>query len=334
MVLPDLFLIPDIFMPTWSTDSLPAAERFPFWREVRAKNLFGVSVELEPSRQATFHGTFSAEPIANSTLVELHASPYSVRRTSADIGRAPGDSICIYQQVRGGAWFSTAKGAEFTVSAGAVATSHTDLTYATRPTTNEGFHLRILKIPFSTCLPFLRREADLSPQPLGGEQKLGGLLSSYFTAFLAQASQLAEPDTEAAVLALAQIALAIRGLVASHDEPMRAAVRTGRLTCARQLIAQNFHRTELSPAMIAAMLGISVRQLHLLFEPTGMSFARYVMSKRLAQACSLLGQFVQRPVSSIAFACGFESLATFYRAFRNAFGVSPTDYRQSVIDQT
>lgn len=78
------------------------------------------------------------------------------------------------------------------------------------------------------------------------------------------------------------------------------------------------------------MLGISVRQLHLLFEPTGMSVARYLMLKRLEHARELLAQAAQRPVSAIAFSSGFESLATFYRVFRHAFGVSPVDYRQSV----
>lgn len=61
-----------------------------------------------------------------------------------------------------------------------------------------------------------------------------------------------------------------------------------------------------------------------------MSFARYLALKRLAHARELLAQTSERPVSSIAFASGFESLATFYRSFRNTVGVSPMDYRQAV----
>lgn len=318
-------------MPTWSTEDLPAAYRFSFWREVRSKHLFGVSAELEPSKRATFHGVFSAEPIAAATLVELHASPYSVKRTAADISRAPGNSVCLYQQMRGEAWFGTGRNAEFTVSAGAVATSHTDLPYATRPTTDEGFHLRVLKIPFTICVPFLRRERDLSPQLLHRDGRLNALLSAYFTAFLARAPQLTEAERQTAILTLAQIALAVRGLVTSYEEPVRSAVRAGRLMCAQDLIARQFHRAELSPAMIAGMLGISVRQLHLLFEPTGTSFARYLMSKRLEHASALLLQPAERTVSTIALSCGFDSLATFYRVFRKAFGEVPLDYREAVV---
>lgn len=318
------------FMPIWSTEDLPEAHRFPFWREVRSKHLFGVSAELEPSKRATFRGVFSAEPMAEATLVELHASPYSVKRTAADIASAPGNSVCLYQQIRGEAWFGTARNTEFTVSAGAVATSHSDLPYATRPVTDEGFHLRILKIPFTICAPFLRRERDLSPQPLHGDGKLNALLSSYFSAFVARAPQLTETERQIAVLTLAQIALAVRGLVTSYEEPVRSAVRAGRLMCVQDLIDRHFHRAELSPSMIAGMLGMSVRQLHLLFEPTGMSFARYLMSKRLEHACALLLQPAARSISVIALSSGFDSLATFYRSFRKAFGDAPMDYRQAV----
>jgi len=318
-------------MPVWSTDALPPAERFAYWREVRAKHLFGVSAELEVDQRPTFRGVFSAERLAAATLVEMHASPYWVRRTDEDISRTPGNSVCIYQQLDGAAWFGTGRKTEFTVAAGAVATSHTDLPYATRPTTEAGFHLRILKIPFTICIPFVRRDGDLSPQLVDNERRLSTLLSACFPAFLNQAEAMTEADLDAAVVALAQIALSVRGLLAPTDEVLRLAVRQVRLIQARDLISQNFRQGDLTPARIAAMLGISVRQLHLLFEPTGISVARHLTALRLAHAQTLLAEMPARPVSGVAFASGFDSLATFYRLFRNAFGMAPIEYRQSAI---
>ncbi|TDM96673.1 hypothetical protein CEE87_13120, partial [Lactobacillus crispatus] len=43
------------------------------------------------------------------------------------------------------------------------------------------------------------------------------LLSLYFSAFLTRAPQLTQTEAETAVLSLAQIALAVRGLVSSYD---------------------------------------------------------------------------------------------------------------------
>ncbi|MBR1219940.1 helix-turn-helix transcriptional regulator [Bradyrhizobium sp. U87765 SZCCT0131] len=318
-------------MPVWSTDALPPADRFAYWREVRAKHLFGVSAELEADRRAGFRGIFSAEPLGAATLVEMHASPYSVRRTDEDISRAPGNSVCIYQQLGGAAWFGTGRRTEFTVPAGAVATSHTDLPYATRPTTEAGFHLRVLKIPFTICTPFVQRDGDLSPQPVDGERRQSTLLSASFPAFLGQARSMSDVEVNAAVMALAQVALAVRGLLPVSDDALRLAVRQLRLIQARDLIGQNFWRVDLTPARIAAMLGISVRQLHLLFEPTGTSVARHLTMLRLSHAKALLAEASVRPISAVAFASGFDSLATFYRVFRANFGMAPMEYRHAVV---
>jgi AraC-like DNA-binding protein len=73
----------------------------------------------------------------------------------------------------------------------------------------------------------------------------------------------------------------------------------------------------------AAALGISLRQLHMLFEPTGTSFARYVTQRRLQHCRAALTSPAARSVADIAFGWGFNSLATFYRAF----GLSPTAVR-------
>lgn len=80
--------------------------------------------------------------------------------------------------------------------------------------------------------------------------------------------------------------------------------------------------------MLAGLIGISVRQLHLLFEPTGTSYTRYLLSRRLEHARLLLSQFPDRSVADIAHACGFDGLSTIYRNFRSALGTSPADFRE------
>ena len=44
-------------------------------------------------------------------------------------------------------------------------------------------------------------------------------------------------------------------------------------------------------------------------------------------ALRLLLHRQERTVADIAYACGFDSLATFYRAFRAAYGMTPLDMR-------
>ena len=80
---------------------------------------------------------------------------------------------------------------------------------------------------------------------------------------------------------------------------------------------------------MAAAAGVSVRQLHLLFEPTGESFARYVQRRRLEEVAGGARRpgGAGRTVAEIAFAWGFADLTTFYRAFRRAYGAAPGELR-------
>ena len=66
----------------WCTDEVEPHDRFDYWREVRAKGLFGVTVELERERRADFFGEFSLHQLGGAGLVELKASHYTVERSS------------------------------------------------------------------------------------------------------------------------------------------------------------------------------------------------------------------------------------------------------------
>ncbi len=85
----------------------------------------------------------------------------------------------------------------------------------------------------------------------------------------------------------------------------------------------------LTPEPIASALGMSTRQLHGLFEMSAKSFARHLTAERVDRAVRALIFDPSRSISEIAFACGFDSLPTFYSAFRTIVGMTPTELRIS-----
>jgi AraC-like DNA-binding protein len=309
-----------------STDELPPAQRFAHWREMRARNIFGVTVELDRAQRLDFKGSMTAIKLGSASLIEMHSSSYDVKRSETDIARAPGDSLCIYQQLDSGGWFR-ASGREFVLAAGDIATNYTDLPYATRPTGQKGFHLRILKVPLSECRHWVRRETDLWAAPLSREPGANALLADLFGSFAREAPKLDSAAAELTVRTLVQLALIARGQSDRRSEEGRAACREALLGAARRHIEKHSGRGDLSAAKTAAALGISVRQLHLLFEPAGTTFAGYLRATRLAQARAMLLQFPGRPVTDIAYSCGWNSLATFHRVFRATYGHSPGELR-------
>jgi AraC-like DNA-binding protein len=44
-------------------------------------------------------------------------------------------------------------------------------------------------------------------------------------------------------------------------------------------------------------------------------------------------EHARRSITEIVFACGFNSLATFYRAFQREFGAAPGDLRAAMLEQ-
>ena len=58
----------------------------------------------------------------------------------------------------------------------------------------------------------------------------------------------------------------------------------------------------------------------------GISFCDYVNAYRLGDACYLLKN-TSRPITDIALECGYTSLRSFNRNFKNSFKMTPKEYR-------
>lgn len=313
-------------MYRWCTDEVEPHDRFDYWREVRAKGLFGVTAELEREQRAGFYGEFSLSQVGGGALVELKASSYAVERSQADIGYAPGDSICVYQQLGGGGWFGGMRSSDFAIANGGFATSHTDLPYRTRPLGDSGFHLRILKIPVSGLATQDKRTRELAPKVFN-DPALAPLLDACFADLGEAAANDGSSGAVPLVQALGHLALIERGIVRPGSRRGQAALRTARLSLARRLIARHLQDPELAPTRVADLLGVSVRHLHMLFEVADRSFSQTVTEERLKRSRRLMREAPERLIADIASACGFESLATYYRVFNAAYGMAPGDFR-------
>ncbi|MCP3399658.1 helix-turn-helix transcriptional regulator [Bradyrhizobium sp. CCGB20] len=314
-------------MYRWCTDEVEPHDRFDYWREVRAKGLFGVTAELERERRGDFYGEFSLRQLGGAGLVELKASHYTVERSTSDIAYAPGDSICVYQQLGSGGWFGGMRASDFAIANGSFATSHTDQPYRTAPLGAGGFHLRILKIPVSGLTTQDKRLHELAPRTFD-DPGLAPLLGACFADLgEAAADDDGALDATSLVQALAHLALIERGIVRPGSRLGQAALRTARLSQARRLIARHLQDPGLAPTMVADLLGVSVRHLHMLFETAAKSFSQTVTEERLKQSRRLMREAPDRLIADIAASCGFESLATYYRVFNAAYGMAPGDFR-------
>lgn len=313
------------WMLSFSTDDVAPRDRFDQWREVRGRHLFGVTIELPAERRASFAGSFRAEKFGTAVVSEIAASAYVLRRTEADIARVAGNSLCLGLQVRGPGRLDTGAGRSEMIANGDMIINHSDLPYTATPGTQGAFHFRMVKIPVSDELTLGRSVFDLTAaKPTEGGRALRPL-RALLDALTSERRFSTDPQRD--IVHIARLGLAARGRLAENLPEVRSAIRAGLRYLALDIMAAQSHQIDLTPALVARSLGLSLRHLHMLFEDAENTFSRTLTLMRVGEAQRLLIGQPDLTVSQVAYASGFESLATFYRVFRGVYGMAPGDAR-------
>jgi len=84
-----------------------------------------------------------------------------------------------------------------------------------------------------------------------------------------------------------------------------------------------------SVTALALRRQVTPRYIQKLFESEGSTLSRYALGQRLARVHPRLTdpRHVGSTVAAIAYASGFRDISTFNRAFRQQFGMTPSDAR-------
>jgi len=78
---------------------------------------------------------------------------------------------------------------------------------------------------------------------------------------------------------------------------------------------------------------VTAHRAGMLFSKRQMSIPDFVRSCRLEHACRLMAKHPDYSLSEIASASGFIHLGTFMHAFKNKYGITPTNYRQNIEEE-
>jgi AraC-like DNA-binding protein len=175
-----------------------------------------------------------------------------------------------------------------------------------------------LALPAELLKPWVTDLEDLAARPLH-PSPAAQLLRAHIQALAACAQDLDE--SQAGVVADTTVALARSALT----PPAEAARMQPSLRRRVQvLIAQHAHDAGFGPVQAAALLAVSVRQLHATMAAGGTTFCTEQMEYRLQRARALLMRASGLPgVAGVARACGFASAEHFSRRFRVRFGCTP-----------
>ncbi len=309
---------------TLAVDHIGETHRFAYFREAYCQGTSGVTGELAPGDRRGFYAHATVWTAPWLMRARLKTGHYRMSRGLPEISRRSLENwICLYQELSDGATYQYA-GNEFTTRPGDLVLTDPTIPISGQP--RSAYDYRRWNLPRAWIEPHLPAGRRPLSAQFTGSHGINGLVRAYLHALNDATDECDSADLPGVIDNFCRLlALACGG---TGDQ--RTAIRAAKLQQVKDYIALHLSEPDLTPASVAAAMKISVRQLHLLFEPTGSSFAEHVLGRRLEECRAALESrsSIAQSVTDIAYAWGFNSLASFYRAFGQRFGVSPGALRR------
>ncbi|EIZ81013.1 transcriptional regulator, AraC family with acetamidase/formamidase activity [Novosphingobium sp. Rr 2-17] len=194
------------------------------------------------------------------------------------------------------------------------------------------FRLLLVKVPLS--LPALKSRSHLPTEisDLIADTAVARMMSSLLRTVADTMLDISDDQIRPVELALPEmIAATLLDRAPAKALGGAAGGRAAILERVFQSIEMRLSDPNLNTHQIASEHNISSRYLQKLFESHGESFGHYVKLRRLERCRLDLGSplHAQRSISEILFQWGFNDSASFSRAFREQYGMSPREYRKS-----
>lgn len=116
-----------------------------------------------------------------------------------------------------------------------------------------------------------------------------------------------------------------------HDTPVHQDINSVRVAKILSFIEQHYSKN-LTLSDLADTVHISEREMLRCFKKiTGESPIQYLLKYRLIQSASILTEYPDKNISTVAEECGFDSPAYYAKKFREYYLCTPTEYRKVCV---
>jgi AraC-like DNA-binding protein len=308
----------------FSSETLAPHDRIAQWREVFGRQVFRIDIEPLPDSQFIGDVTLHTLPgLKHMSGIVGHGVRAARTRELISDGN---DDLNLTVNLTGSICVSQ-RGEELVLGdRQAVFTSLGEAGGLVRDTPGKSFGLNIPRAAIAPLVPGLD---DTLMRPIPRDCAALRFLTSY-VGVLQEIASPAEPDLCRLIVNQIYdlVALTIGASRDASEVANGRGIRAARLHAIKTDIACNLGRA-LSADAVAARHGITPRYMRLLFESEATSFSDFVLGQRLARAHRMLcdPRYAAHTIAAIGFECGFGDLSYFYRAFRRAYGGTPSDVR-------
>lgn len=306
------------------TATLAPAERFAAWRESVGVFLDArLAANDDPAR---FHGDVESYLLDDVVLSRPRASAQKFDRPSGRIARDGIDSYMIQLFVRGNTDIALGRRSLHGQEKRIVGFDLGE----TLDSANAEFDIICAVVPRARLAPLLDRPDSLHTAMPSLESGGGHLLAEFLPNLFDSLPDLAPGQSGSASRALIElIATAFNGAEFAAGDAPALAERALELK-AKSFVKNRLASQTLGPEEIAGAMGLSRSALYRLFKESG-GVALYIREQRLRRCFAELvgerGRHAQ--VAQIAWRWGFTDAAHFTRLFRERFGCTPSEARET-----
>ena len=302
---------------------------FDAWCEVLSAN--DIPMQIVCDNRETFHAELRTRNLGGINFFDIRADAHHAVRTPALLKSDDTRVYGITLQMEGTSSI-TQDGQTSTLHPGDFALY--DSTREFERDFPESYRCLIVRFPHAMMQLPSHTLSNVTATRFGAGEGVGVVVSP----FLAEtANNLSELTGWAGV----RVAHALIDLVSSAlaekltDEQIAAAnPRAHAFVRICDYIMQNLGDPTLSPDVVSHANFISTRQLHKIFHAERVTVSQFIRDRRLEECRRQLGDPADAHLSvgQIAAQWGIYDGAHFSRIFRNAYGMSPRDYRRSQLD--
>ncbi|WP_328953008.1 helix-turn-helix domain-containing protein [Kitasatospora purpeofusca] len=317
--------------PSVSAAVVPAADRFEWFREAVSSEVMPLS--LSTDHTADFHADITGLELGPVRMTAFAYSPMVARRSAAHVRQGDPEDYQL-TLVSGGSFRLSHMGRDELI-AGDLVLADTSRPMATECVRADGpVRALVLQVPRS-AVPLRPERVDrLLARRIPARRGSGAILSGFLNTLVGQAPHCAEDE----LAGFGPVLLDLVGACLAHQLGALAeapAEARARLTLERVLafVEHNLGDPDLTPRLIAERHHLSLRALYALFEDRPESVAATVRRRRLERSRADLARRDPggRSVRAVAARWGFSSHAAFSRAFRERYGLTPSEHRAVAV---
>jgi AraC family transcriptional regulator, positive regulator of tynA and feaB len=313
-------------MDVYSTAGVPAGRRTSYWNEVYTSHFAQVS--FDPVSRENFEAELRTGSMGPLGLARVSYYAAEVERTRSHIDRTHQRLFSFVLHLRGRGVF-THYGHRTVLDAG-------DLTLSDNA---EPHHLSlqgpadviILRSPPEVLEPYLPSPERLCGLRLPAQEGFTSTAAAMMRSLADQIERGLSPRfSQMLVRSVLEVMATSYAMVFDKSVADCSGIGARRVQ-ARRYIEAHLTESDLTATAIARALDVSPRYVRMVFAAERETVSEYILRRRLEECARQLASslWLGRTITEIAYACGFNSVAHFTRAFRQKYAMTPRQYRET-----